>query len=186
MPYGILTHRDRKLYKMATAFELAWPYGLPRVMSSYSIIGSTDAGPPSSGGEKTNDVDCDSSDSVCEHQWREISSMVKFHNAVMNDNVEHWWDNEYHPIAFGRGNKGFIVINNEDFPLSKTVNTSLPAGQYCDVITSDSNKPPCSGRSVVVGSDGAASITVPNDDNPVIAIHVQRKLTLYLNGLDYQ
>ncbi|KAH9377689.1 hypothetical protein HPB48_013960 [Haemaphysalis longicornis] len=32
---GVLTFFEPRLYKMATAFMLAWPYGLPRVMSSY-------------------------------------------------------------------------------------------------------------------------------------------------------
>jgi hypothetical protein len=31
----VLTFRDSKLYKMANAFMLAWPYGVTRVMSSY-------------------------------------------------------------------------------------------------------------------------------------------------------
>ena len=31
----ILTFRESKLYKMAQAFTLAWPYGRPRIMSSY-------------------------------------------------------------------------------------------------------------------------------------------------------
>ena len=32
---NILTFRVAKMYKMANAFMLAWPYGVPRVMSSY-------------------------------------------------------------------------------------------------------------------------------------------------------
>ena len=32
---NVLTFREPKLYKMAQAFTLAWPYGLTRVMSSY-------------------------------------------------------------------------------------------------------------------------------------------------------
>ena len=32
---SLLTFRDSKLYKMAQAFFLAWPYGVTRVMSSY-------------------------------------------------------------------------------------------------------------------------------------------------------
>ncbi len=31
----ILTFRDARMYKMATAFELAHPYGIARIMSSY-------------------------------------------------------------------------------------------------------------------------------------------------------
>ncbi|CAG0906473.1 unnamed protein product, partial [Cyprideis torosa] len=32
---NIITFRDARMYKMATAFMLAWPYGFPRIMSSY-------------------------------------------------------------------------------------------------------------------------------------------------------
>ncbi len=34
--------------------------------------------------------------------------------------VTNWWDNGNHQIAFCRGNKGFIAINNEpDIPLNE-------------------------------------------------------------------
>ena len=43
---SILTFRLAKLYKMAQAFNLAWPYGVTRVMSSYNwdqnIVGGHD------------------------------------------------------------------------------------------------------------------------------------------------
>lgn len=52
---SILTHMESRMYKMANAFMLAWPYGVTRVMSSYSwprnIQGHKDVndwiGPPS-------------------------------------------------------------------------------------------------------------------------------------------
>ena len=28
--------------------------------------------------------------------------------------VENWWDNDFHQIAFSRGNRAFLTINNED------------------------------------------------------------------------
>lgn len=42
----ILTHKDGQRYIMAVAFMLAYPYGLPRVMSSFSFS-SSDQGIPS-------------------------------------------------------------------------------------------------------------------------------------------
>jgi alpha-amylase len=33
----IITHKEPRLYKMAVAFTLAWPYGLARLMSSYAF-----------------------------------------------------------------------------------------------------------------------------------------------------
>ena len=42
---NILTYRDGSLYKLASVFELGWPYGYAQIMSSYAIIDS-DHGPP--------------------------------------------------------------------------------------------------------------------------------------------
>ena len=41
--------------------------------------------------------------------------MVRFHNVALGTPVLNWWDNGEHAISFSRGDKGFIVINNEDY-----------------------------------------------------------------------
>lgn len=40
-----LTYKDRPLYTVASVFMLGFPYGLPRVMSSYAFH-DVNAGPP--------------------------------------------------------------------------------------------------------------------------------------------
>ncbi|MCI3325434.1 alpha-amylase family glycosyl hydrolase, partial [Escherichia coli] len=50
---GVLTHKEPRPYKVATAFMLAHPYGLPRVMSSFSFS-NTDQGPPNNGAESVS------------------------------------------------------------------------------------------------------------------------------------
>ena len=45
---GVLTYKNGTDYISAVSFMLAWPYGLPRVMSSYAFT-NFDKGPPSSG-----------------------------------------------------------------------------------------------------------------------------------------
>ena len=150
--YGsILTFRQDNWYKMANAFQLAWPYGHVRIMSSYNwpenIIDGKDEndwiGPPSDGNGNTNDVDCSSADWICEHRWRQIANMVRFHNSVAGAPVTNWWDSGNNTIAFGRQGKGFIVINNESYDVTQTLETGLPDGDYCDVISCDNNIPPC-------------------------------------------
>jgi len=42
----------------------------------------------------------------------------------LGTNMTNWWDNTENQIAFSRGNKGFIAINNEDRPLTATVAVS--------------------------------------------------------------
>ena len=52
---------------------------------------------------------------ICEHKWRQIFNMVRFHNVALGTSVENWWDNDGNEIAFSRGNKAFIAFNNEDY-----------------------------------------------------------------------
>ena len=105
--------------------------------------------------------------------------MVRFHNVVRGSPVLNWWDNHYNAIAFGRGSKGFIVINNEPYALRENLQTGLPDGEYCNVITCESNRPidgDCGetgdGCTRVTVSGGMALFYVPNDANPMFAIHV--------------
>jgi len=181
----ILTFRQSRMYKIANAFQLAWQYGHVRIMSSYNwnqnIQGGHDTnewvGPPSNGGN-TNDVACFNGDWICEHRWRQIYNMVRFHNVALNYGVSHSWTNGNDAIGFGRSGRGYIVINNENFSISETLQTGLPAGQYCDVITCDNNRPPCGNSGgacrgeITVNGSGQAFFSVPNDDDPVIAIHI--------------
>lgn len=176
---SILTFFEDRQYKIANSFMLAWPYGFVKVMSSYrwqrQIENDEDKndwiGPPSDPPGVTKPVQC-FGEWVCEHRWRQISNMVKFHNAAVGATVENWWNNNDNAIAFSRGNKAFIVINNEDFTVEETFQTGLPAGDYCDVISSQTNRPPCSGRTIKVNNDGTARIRVENNADPVVAIHV--------------
>jgi len=83
----ILTFRVSRMYKMATAFMMAWPYGVVRVMSSYDFpLGSNDQGPPNSNGN-INPVPINPDGTcgggwICEHRWRQIFNMNIFRNVV--------------------------------------------------------------------------------------------------------
>ncbi|CAL1294452.1 unnamed protein product, partial [Larinioides sclopetarius] len=180
--YGsILTHRQTRMYKMAVAFMLAWPYGVPRVMSSFSWPENI-VKPPHDrkynikSVKKNPDLSCGNG-WVCEHRWRQIFNMVKFRNVVGFDGVSNWWDNDNNQIAFSRGNKGFIAINNEDHQLNQCLKTGLPRGTYCDIISGNKVGNRCTGRSVQVGRDGKAQIQVDSSwEVPMIAIHIKTKL----------
>lgn len=41
--------------------------------------------------------------------------MVQFRNVVNGQPHANWWDNGNNQVAFGRGNRGFIVFNNDDW-----------------------------------------------------------------------
>lgn len=100
--------------------------------------------------------------------------MVKFRNVAGFTSVNNWWDNGYHQIAFSRGDKGFIAINNEDHQLNENLQTGLPEGTYCDVISGNKEEGRCTGRSIQVNSSGYAQILVNNTwDDPMVAIHIE-------------
>lgn len=44
-----------------------------------------------------------------------LRNMVIFRNVVNGQPQANWWDNQSNQVAFGRGNRGFIVINNDDW-----------------------------------------------------------------------
>ncbi|XP_049948012.1 alpha-amylase 1-like [Schistocerca serialis cubense] len=174
---SVITFQNPKLYKMANAFMLAWPFGFPRVMSSYEF-GSSDDGPPQDGNQHIISPTINSDDScarpwVCEHRWRQIYNMVGFRNNAGTTAMSNWWDNGNYQIAFSRGNTGFIAINNEaNSDLKQTLQTGLPAGSYCDVISGNKSGSSCTGKTITINGDGTAYIEIPyNQDDGVVAIH---------------
>ncbi|MDJ0726681.1 MAG: alpha-amylase family protein [Prochloraceae cyanobacterium] len=167
-PY--VTYKNGTLYDLINVFMLGWPYGYPKVMSSYEF-GRFDQGPPSDGLGNTNNIYSNNSDNPncfnewkCEHRWRPISNMVAFRNYTQpNFFVTDWWDNGFNQIAFGRGDRGFVVINRQEGPdLSRDFETSLPAGKYCNVIQFDydPDAKTCTGDPIDVDANGRARITL--------------------------
>ncbi|MER7110650.1 carbohydrate-binding module family 20 domain-containing protein [Streptomyces sp. NPDC000229] len=141
-----LNYKNGSAYTLANVFMLAWPYGSPDVHSGYEWT-DKDAGPPGGG----NVSACYSDGWKCQHAWREIASMVAFRNVARGQGVTNWWDNGGDQIAFGRGTKAYVAINHEASALTRTFQTSLPAGDYCDV---QNNRP------VTVGGDGRFTATL--------------------------
>lgn len=97
--------------------------------------------------------------------------MVGFHNATKGQTMANWWSDGTNAIAFSQGAKGWIALNNEASPVTRTFITGLPAGTYCDVIHGTSGSGGCTGPAVVVGSDGTATVTVPADDAVAIDVN---------------
>ncbi|GAA0646531.1 carbohydrate-binding module family 20 domain-containing protein [Streptomyces thermocarboxydovorans] len=150
-----LSYKDNANYTLATVFMLAWPYGAPDINSGYEFS-DHDAGPPNGGRVDA----CWQNGWKCQHAWPEIKSMVAFRNATRGQAVTNWWDNGGDAIAFGRGNKGFVAVNHESGSLTRTYQTSLPAGTYCDV---QSNKQ--------VTVDGSGRLTATLGSNTALAVY---------------
>lgn len=158
---------------------LAHPLYVTRIMSSYSFD-SHDQGPPNVDGVITS-PGFDSDDQctngwVCEHRWPQIYKMVEFRNIVEGEDLKNWWDNGDNQLAFSRGSKGFVAFSVRG-DISTSIQTGLPAGTYCDVISGYAENGSCSGKSVTVGSDGYATISLSSgDSDQVLAIHIGAKL----------
>ncbi|MFJ1645363.1 carbohydrate-binding module family 20 domain-containing protein [Streptomyces sp. NPDC088258] len=150
-----LSYKDGANYTLANVFMLAWPYGSPDVHSGYEFT-DHDAGPPNGGTVNA----CYSDGWKCQHAWREISSMVGFRNTTRGQAVTNWWDNGANQIAFGRGSTGYVAVNHEGSALTRTYQTSLPSGAYCDVQ---------SGGTVTVNGSGQFTATL--GANTALALH---------------
>ncbi|XP_012724943.2 pancreatic alpha-amylase [Fundulus heteroclitus] len=187
---SIITFWDPRLYKMAVGYMLAHPYGVARVMSSYrwnrNFVNGKDQsdwlGPPSNinGSTKAVPVNPDQTCGdgwVCEHRWRQITNMAIFRNVVNGQPHTNWWDNQSNQVAFGRGNRGFIVFNNDGWDLDVTLNTGMPGGTYCDVISGQKDGNRCTGKQILVRNDGNALFKISyTDEDPFVAIHAESKL----------
>jgi len=138
-----INFKDGALYELAQVATLAWPYGSKRVMSSYAF--ETDSqGPPMNAEEATKPVhaedglNCGRGEWVCEHRWPVIAGAVQFHNQVRDaGDVTDWWTDGENVIAFGRGDKGFVLLNGADAALDGSWQTSLEAGTYCNRLSDE-------------------------------------------------
>lgn len=99
--------------------------------------------------------------------------MVQFSNIVGNVALSNWWSNNNNQIAFARSGRGFIVFNNQAETLNANLQTSLPAGRYCDIISGRNNNGVCTGIAIDVAAGGTANFNLPSSNyDGVIAIHV--------------
>lgn len=176
-------YRDGSVFRLATVWMLAQPYGYPSILSSYAFdcpLGNA-MGPPSDAGGNTNGVTCAASletatigQWVCEHRDAYLRNMVGFRRVARGTGITHWWDNGANAIAFSRGDQGFVAINRESAPVTVTTATGLSAGTYCDVLTGGLSGTSCVGTSVTV--DAAGSVQVTLGANTAIAIHMGSRL----------
>lgn len=173
---GGLTARSGAPYRLAQLWLLAQPYGYPKVMSSFAFS-FRDQGPPSNAGGETLDVVCpsepaaaDPGEWVCEHRDPAILGMVGFRRVTTGTGVESWWDNGSDAVAFSRGSRGFVALNLEDSPVDVELQTTLPAGTYCDVVSGPPVGGVCAGGSVTVDGEGWVRVEVQAES--AVAIHV--------------
>jgi alpha-amylase len=145
----IVNYKDGERYNLAVAFMLSYPYGYPMVMSSYRFEDDGQGPPDSSPLDESNGC---GHDWVCEHRRPAITNMVKFRQATSGTEVVNWQIVDDKVVSFGRGDIGHVVINISELPVSLELTTSLPAGDYVDMISGSSD--------TAVGEDGLVTVNV--------------------------
>ncbi|QTH72163.1 alpha-amylase [Pseudoalteromonas xiamenensis] len=174
---NVVTYQDGALYDLANVFMLAYPYGYPKVMSSFDYHHDTDAGGPTYPVHDGANLNCFGDGWQCEHRHQKISGAVDFRNNT-NDvwQISNWWDNGNNQIAFSRGASGFVAINRENGTMQQTLQTGLSVGRYCDVLSGQisADKSSCSGQTIDVDANGFALVNVPAMN--AVAIHKGAKL----------
>ncbi|MGW4893082.1 carbohydrate binding domain-containing protein [Kitasatospora sp. NPDC004240] len=161
-----LSYRDGAAYTLAHVLMLAHPYGSPSVHSGYEFS-NRDAGAPNGGQVNA----CYSDGWKCQHAWPQIANMVAFRNAAGDTPVTNWWDDGDNAIGFGRGDRAYVAINRGGGPVTRTFQTSLPAGTYCDVQHGNpTTGGGCTGTTYTVGADGTFTATIGSND--AVALHV--------------
>lgn len=163
---GGISYRDASSYRLANIWMLAQPYGYPSVLSSYAFDINTqagrDGGPPVAGPGCAASLETATIGQwVCEHRDSSIARMIQFRQSVAGTPQSNWWDNGANAIAFSRGDKGFVAINNETYQVTFSVYTGLLPGNYCDVIAGGSSAGVCAGTKVSVGAGGTATFVMP-------------------------
>ena len=167
-------------YDLANIFMLAQGYGEAQLHSGFRFTNQDQDRPgasPYSGGVAQVNVNWDFI-----HRWGDIYPMVKFRSAAHGQAQQNWVTGNANQIAFGRGNVGFVALNNTTSAWSRSFATGLPAGTYCNVVHGLKNAAgtACGSDSVTVDASGNAAITVAADGSatvPAVAIYTGQKIT---------
>ena len=167
-------------YDLANIFMLAQGYGEAQLHSGFRFTNADQDRPgasPYSGGVAQINVNWDFI-----HRWGDIAPMVKFRSAAHGQAQQNWVTGNANQIAFGRGNVGFVALNNTTAAWSRSFATGLPAGTYCNVVHGVKNAAgtACASDSVTVDASGNANITVAADGGttvPAVAIYTGQAIS---------
>jgi alpha-amylase len=147
---------------LAHEFMLARGHGRPQVYAAFNFS-DRDQSPPSDPNGFIIDTDCVNG-WTCTDRFMGVANLVGWHNFVGNAPVANWFDDSVNLIAFSRGDRGWIALNNETTGQSRTYATGLPAGTYCDIIHGDLHNGACIGPTYTVDSLGNLTLSVPAKD----------------------
>ncbi|WP_196716968.1 alpha-1,6-glucosidase domain-containing protein [Actinomyces trachealis] len=167
-----MTYHWNGVYTLGNIFMLAHPYGDVNVYSGYRFNKddqtARDQGAPQDSQGKVLTPRCQTEDGVgygdgvftCVHSWQPVTGMVGFRNAVAGAPLRNWFDDSNRLIAFNRGDRGFIALNNYGEARSRELAIGLPDGTYCDVVSGGVRDGACVGTTIEV-KNSKANLTIP-------------------------
>lgn len=115
---------------------------------------------------------------ACEHRWAATRNMPWFRAVVGDAPMENWVAVGENQIAFSRGNRGFVAINNDGFAMRGAFQTGMAPGAYCNIAVSDmkSGGRCVGGHAVLVKPDGTIDVDIDGGVNPgLIVIHAESR-----------
>lgn len=175
-----LSYKDGYDYLQAVVMLLAADHGTPVVYSGYAFR-TRDGGPLQDPDGAVQDVRCapepawgevpreDPGTWLCQHRWTPVAGLVGWRAEVGGSAPTDLWVGR-RAVAFGRGDRGFVVVNGNAGSLAETLTTSLPSGTYCDVVTGVLVDGGCTGTEVTVADDGTVEVELEGDT--ALALHV--------------
>jgi alpha-amylase len=156
-----LSYHAGNKYLLANVFLFSYPYGSPSAYTGYEFEhanGGHDIGAPQDTVGKVLDAECSDGAFTCIHREPEIANMVGFYNDVRATGLNNWQTLDGgNVVGYGRGEQGFVVLNNTNASVNHTFTTSLPQGSYCNVIAAH-DLTDCD-ETFTVGADGSVDIT---------------------------
>ncbi|KAA9107736.1 alpha amylase C-terminal domain-containing protein [Microbacterium rhizomatis] len=166
-----ITYRDGPLYLLANVLVLADDYGMPMISSGYAF-GSRDAGPPTSADGAVLPASCEGlteprtmlsdGDRICPQAWTAIAGMLAWRSAV-GDAPRVAASKGGDLYGFERAGRGVVAVNPGGTEGWVIVPTSMPDGEYCDVITGGAD----------ALADGACAGEVYKVDNGSVTFHLR-------------
>ena len=157
-----LGHKDGDRFILANEWLLAQGYGSPQIYSSFRWNDRADSPPDKNGTSGLiADTSCTNGLWTCDHRNLGIVAMIRWHHYVGSAKRANFYTDEFNVIAFSKGSRGWAAFNNGTEDKTIRVQTGLPRGRYCDIITGRKSGGSCTGASYVVSSTGIATVRVP-------------------------
>ena len=161
-----LSYKDGATNTLATEFMLAYGYGTPQVYSGFAFADTTI--PRRRTPTASSPTPTAPNGWACTDRSRASRTWSTGTTTPATRPVRNWCDDGSNLIAFSRGDRAWIAINNDLTAQTHTFTTGLPTGTYCDVIHGTFSGPTAATAPVrrsPWAEHGTATVTVPAKDS---------------------